>query len=122
MGKTYFNHNLPSVMFSIFLFLFAVEPALGKINTITDYIVCSLTMLCGAIWLVSFIISIVKDKQNFILRLTSKSKFSFFDIASALIGLIISYYLNPNLFDMWIFLLVLNVVFILIPNPFKQKQ
>jgi hypothetical protein len=120
MKKRYLRHNLTSFMFSIFFFLFAVEPALEKINVI-DYIVWSLIILCETIWLVSCIISIVKDKQNFILNLTSTSRFSFFNIASALIGLIISYSLNSNLIKLWIFLLVINIVSILIPRPFKQQ-
>lgn len=120
MGKIYVSHDLPSIMFSIFLFLFAVEPVFEKINVI-DYIIWSLIMLCGAIWLVSCIISIGRDKKNFIISLASKSQFSFFNIAGALIGLIISYSLNSNLFKVWIFLLVINLVFILMPNPYKQQ-
>jgi len=120
MEKIYLRHNLPSFIFSIFLFLFAIEPVLVKIIVI-DYIVWSLIMLCGIIWLVICIISIAKDKQNFILSLTSTSRFSFFNIASALIGLIISYSLNSNLIKLWIFLLVINIVSILIPSPFKQQ-
>jgi hypothetical protein len=120
MEKIYLRHNLPFFMFSIFFFLFAVEPALEKINII-DYIVWSLIILCGAIWLVSCIISIVKNKKNFIISFASTSIFSFFNIASALIGLIISYFFNSNLIKLWIFLLVIYIVAILIPNPFKQK-
>jgi len=64
----------------------------------------------------------MREKQNFVLNLASKSIFSYFDIVSALIGLIISYSLNSNLFKLWIFLLVINVLSILIPNPYKKKK
>lgn len=120
MEKIYLRHNLPSFIFSIFLFLFAVEPALVKIN-VPDYIVWSLIILCIAILLVSCIVLIVKDKRSFVVSFASTSRFSFFNIASALIGLIISYSLNSNLVKLWIFLLVINIVAILIPNPFKQQ-
>lgn len=113
--RIYLRHNLPSVMFSIYLFLFALEPALENIKLY--YI---LLVLCGAIWLVTFIISIITHKQYFILNFAAKTKLSFFDVVSALIGLVISYSLNSNLFKLWIFLLVINIVAILMPNPYKR--
>lgn len=42
-------------------------------------------------------------------------------VGRALIGLIISYFFNSNLIKLWIFLLVIFIVAILMPNPFKQK-
>ena len=124
MGKMHLKHNLPSWSFCIFLFLFAVEPvfALAKMHVI-DYIVWSLIMLFGfgTFLLAIFIGLTTQDRVGFILNLTSTSRFSFFDIASALIGLIISYFFNSNLIKLWIFLLVIFIVAILMPNPFKQK-
>lgn len=119
MVKIYLRSNLYHFMASIFLFLFAIEPLLDNIK-ILYYIVISMMMLCVAIWLLCCVKSMVKDKLNFISSLTSKSIFPFFDIASSVIGLIISYSLNSNLFKLWIFLLVLNIIFILIPNPYKR--
>ncbi len=112
----YLKNNLSNLMFSLFLFLFAVEPIFENIE-ILDYIVWSIMILCGVVWLASFIKSIVKKRKDFM----SKSLFSFFDIASSLIGSIISYSLNSHLFKMWIFLLVINIIFILIPSPRKQQ-
>ena len=120
MEKIFLRHNLPSIMFSLFLFLFAIEPVFEKI-IIIDYIVWALIMLCVIILFVSVISLIIKYKMVFILSLTSKSRFSFFNITSALIGLIISYSFNSHLVNVWIFLLVLNIVDILTPDPFKQK-
>ena len=121
MEKIYLSHNFPSIMFSAFLFLFAIEPVFEKIIVI-DYIVWALIMLCGAIMLCSVIVLIVKSKMEFVLSLTSKSRLSFFNIASALIGLIISYSFNSHLVKVWIFLSVLNIVDILTPDPFKNKN
>ena len=118
--RIHLGNSLCHSMFSIFLFLFAVEPAFENIK-ILYYIILSIMMLCGVVWLLNGVNSIIKDKQNFILSLTSKSLFSFFDIASSLIGLIISYSSNSNLLKLWIFLLALNIIFILIPNPYKQQ-
>lgn len=121
MEKIYLSHNFPSIMFSAFLFLFAIEPVFEKIIVI-DYIVWALIMLCAAIMLCSVIVLIVKSKMEFVLSLTSKSRLSFFNIASALIGLIISYSFNSHLVKVWIFLSVLNIVDILTPDPFKNKN
>jgi hypothetical protein len=120
MKKIFLVKNLSPIMFSAFLFLFAIEQALENIN-ILYYIVLVLMILCVVLLLFSSVKSIVKDKQNFVLSLTSKSIFSFFDIGSALIGLIISYSLNSNLFKLWIFLLVINIITILIPHPYKKQ-
>ena len=74
-------------MFSMFLFLFAIEQALENIN-ILYYFVLVLMMLCVALGLFSSVKSLVKDKQNFILNLNSKSIFSYLDAGSVLIGFI----------------------------------
>ena len=54
-------------MFSLFLFLFAVEPIFENIE-ILDYIVWSIMILCGVVWLASFIKSIVKKRKDFMWR------------------------------------------------------
>lgn len=108
-------------MFSMFLFLFAIEQALENIN-ILYYFVLVLMMLCVALGLFSSVKSLVKDKQNFILNLNSKSIFSYLDAGSVLIGLIISYSLNSNLFKLWIFLLVITVITILMPHLSKKNK
>lgn len=121
MRKSFLMKNLSQIMFSVFLFLFAVQQALESIN-ILYYIILVLMILCVVVWLVSCFKTVMREKQNFVLNLTSKSILSYFDIVSALIGLIISYSLNSNLFKLWIFLLVINVLSILIPNPYKKKK
>lgn len=121
MRKSFLMKNLSQIMFSVFLFLFAVQQALGSIN-ILYYIILVLMILCVVVWLVSCFKTVMREKQNFVLNLTSKSILSYFDIVSALIGLIISYSLNSNLFKLWIFILVINVLSILIPNPYKKKK
>lgn len=121
MEKKYLRHNLPSVMFSIFFFLFAIEPVLAKIKII-DSIVWVLIILCGSIGLISCIIFTVKDTRNFFINLASTSRFSILNIASALLGLIISYSLNSHLIKLWIFFLVINILYLLIPNPFRQQK
>ena len=124
MKRIFLVKNLSSIMFSMFLFLFAIEQALENIN-ILYYFVLVLMMLCVALGLFSSVKSLVKDKQNFILNLNSKSIFSYLDAGSVLIGLIISYSLNSNLFKLWIFLLVITVITILMPylsNKNKVKS
>lgn len=119
MENIYLRYNLPSFSFSILLFLFAIEPLLVKSNVI-NHIVWSLIILSGLIWLFSCIVLIIKDKHNFIINLTSTSQCLFFNIASALIGVIISYSLNSYLIKLWIFLLIIFIVSVLIPDPFKK--
>ena len=116
MKRINFKQNLSSIMFSIFYFLFAIEPAIENHNIIY-YSVLSLRLLCGVIWLINCTILIANNKKSFILGLASKSLFSFFDTTSALIGLIISYSFNSSLFKLWIFFFLLNIVYILIPSP-----
>jgi hypothetical protein len=121
MKRIFLVKNLSSIMFSMFLFLFAIEQALENIN-ILYYFVLVLMMLCVALGLFSSVKSLVKDKQNFILNLNSKSIFSYLDAGSVLIGLIISYSLNSNLFKLWIFLLVITVITILMPHLSKKNK
>lgn len=116
MKKIDFKQHTSSVVFSILLFLNALLPIFENINIIF-YTLSSLMILCVVIGIVHCTKAVVKDKRSFILNLTSRSVFSFFDAIIALIGLIIAYCFHSNMLNLWIFILVCSSAFILMPSP-----
>lgn len=76
--------------------------------------------LCAVSSLISYIISIVKDRIAFLPSLTSRTPFTLINSAITVLGLIISLLFHSYLFKVWIFLLVLDVIFLLIPT-LKRK-
>lgn len=116
MKKIDFKQDTSSVVFSVLLFLNALLP-IFEINNIIFYTLSSLMILCVLMGIVHCAKAIVKDKRSFVLNLTSRSVFSFFDAIIALIGLIIAYSFHTNMLNFWIFILVCSIAFILMPSP-----
>lgn len=120
MKKIDFKKDLSSVMFSLLLFQLALLPIYETID-IVFYLVSVLMILCGVIGVANCVLSIVKDKRSFVLNLTSRSIFSYLEVVTAFLGLMISYSFHSNTFNFWIFILVCSLIFILMPNrPIKS--
>ncbi|EIM32401.1 hypothetical protein [Prevotella bivia] len=106
MSKSQISYNTPRFFFSAFFLLFAISPFFEE-NDMYYYINFSLSMICFEIAVISVILYLTKNKEDFFKNLTSKSPFIYIDVIISILALIISFWLHAS-YKVWIFFLILN--------------
>lgn len=95
MSKSQISYNTPRFFFSAFFLLFAISPFFEE-NDMYYYINFSLSMICFEIAVISVILYLTKNKEDFFKNLTSKSPVIYIDVIISILALIISFWLHAS--------------------------
>lgn len=111
-----YEYKIGPRSFCVFFLLFAILP-IAEEDSVTSSILYILAGIAVFISFLSGMLLLRKNRKKFILdMLATDSSYLIANTIISIIGMAVSYYYKPDLFNLWIFFLLLEVLSIFIPN------